>query len=229
LRPVAAEHDQSAWVRVAVPLLLIDSFVALITYADIVMVGIFLTPSDVAHYFAATRLAIVVSFFLTSVGSLAGPNLAALYAQGKTRDMQELLAGVTPWMTLPAAGVTLLLVVAGWPLLRLFGAGFETAYVTLVVLAAGNLVASANGPAGLVLNMTGHQDSCGKTYAVAAVANIVLNALLIPRLGIAGAALATTLTIIVTSGVLVFLVRRHLGLRSSVFGVLRLQRVSSPR
>jgi O-antigen/teichoic acid export membrane protein len=229
LKSVAAEYDRPAWMRVALPMLLIDSFVALISYADIVMVGIFLTPSDVAHYFAATRLAMVVSFFLTSVGSLAGPNLAALYAQGKTSDMQELLAGVTPWMTLPAAAVTLLLVVAGWPLLRLFGAGFDTAYVTLVLLAAGNLVASVNGPAGLVLNMTGHQGSCGKTYAGAAVTNIILNALLIPRLGIAGAALATTLTIIVTSGLLVFLVRRHLGLRSSIFGVLRLQRVSSPR
>jgi O-antigen/teichoic acid export membrane protein len=143
--------------------------------------------------------------------------------------MQELLAGVTPWITVPALSVTLVLAVAGWQLLRLFGPGFEAGYVALLLLAAGHLVASANGPAALVLNMTGHQDSAGITYGAAALTNIILNALLIPRLGIAGAALATALTTIGMSATLVTLVRRRLGLRSSIFGVLRTQRLSSPR
>jgi O-antigen/teichoic acid export membrane protein len=221
LRNVPAAYHQRAWLRVAVPLLVIDSFAALIMHADIVMVGIFLTPEDVAHYFAATRVAMVASFFLASVGALAGPNLAALHAQGKTRDMQELLAGVTPWITVPALTVTLLLVVAGWQLLRLFGPGFEAGYVALLLLAAGHLVASANGPAALILNMTGHQDWAGLTYGGAALTNIALNALLIPRFGIAGAALATALTTIGMSATLVTLVRRRLGLRSSIFGTLR--------
>ena len=229
LRNVPAAYHQRAWLRVAVPLLVIDSVAALIMHADIVMVGIFLTPVDVAHYFAATRVATVASFFVASIGALAGPNLAALHAQGKTRDMQELLAGVTPWITVPALTVTLLLVATGWPLLRLFGSGFEAGYVALVLLAAGHLVASANGPAALVLNMTGHQDSAGITYGAAAFTNIVLNALLIPRFGIAGAALATALTTIGMSATLVTLVRRRLGLRSSIFGVLKTQRLSSPR
>jgi O-antigen/teichoic acid export membrane protein len=221
LRNVPAAYHQRAWLRVAVPLLVIDSFAALIMHADIVMVGIFLTPEDVAHYFAATRVAMVASFFLASVGALAGPNLAALHAQGKTRDMQELLAGVTPWITVPALVVTVLLAIAGWPLLRLFGPGFEAGYVALVLLAAGHLVASANGPAALILNMTGHQDWAGLTYGGAALTNIALNALLIPRFGIAGAALATALTTIGMSATLVTLVRRRLGLRSSIFGILR--------
>ena len=139
---VPAAYHQRAWLRIAVPLLVIDSFAALIMHADIVMVGIFLTPVDVAHYFAATRVAMVASFFLASVGALAGPNLAALQAQGKTREMQELLAGVTPWVTIPALTVTVLLAVAGWPLLRLFGPGFEAGYVALMLLAAGHLVAA---------------------------------------------------------------------------------------
>ena len=229
LRNIPPAYHQRAWLRVAVPLLVIDSFAALIMHADIVMVGIFLTPVDVAHYFAATRVAMVASFFLASVGALAGPNLAALQAQGKTRDMQELLAGVTPWVTIPALTVTVLLAVAGWPLLRLFGPGFEAGYVALMLLAAGHLVASANGPAALVLNMTGHQDWAGFTYAGAALTNIALNALFIPRFGIAGAALATALSTIGMSATLVTLVRRRLGLRSSIFGVLEAQRLSSPR
>jgi O-antigen/teichoic acid export membrane protein len=229
LRNVPPDYNQRAWLRVAVPLLVIDSFTALLMHADIVMVGIFMTPVDVAHYFAATRIAMVASFFVASVGALAGPSLAALSAQGKTREMQELLAGVTPWITVPALSVTLVLAVAGWQLLRLFGPGFEAGYVALLLLAAGHLVASANGPAALVLNMTGHQDSAGITYGAAALTNIILNALLIPRLGIAGAALATALTTIGMSATLVTLVRRRLGLRSSIFGVLRTQRLSSPR
>src|SRR5688500_14031085 len=56
VRHLPADYRQREWLRVAVPLLVIDSFGALILYADIVMVGFYLAPSDVAHYFAATRV-----------------------------------------------------------------------------------------------------------------------------------------------------------------------------
>jgi O-antigen/teichoic acid export membrane protein len=56
--------------------------------------------------------------------------------------------------------------------------------------------------------MTGHQDASARTYAVMALGTVVLNAVLIPRLGIVGAALAGTLTGVAGSAWLYYLVRR---------------------
>ncbi len=217
LRNVPPQHDQRAWLRVAAPLLLIDSFIALINYSDILMVGLFLGPSAVAYYYAATRTATLVTFFHASTAALSGPKIAELYSQGRIDDVKELFRGIAPWIALPSIAVTIVLIAGGTFLLPLFGAGFEAGLSALIVLAIGNLALSLNGPAGTLLNMTGHHDVTAKVYAVAAAANIALNALFIPRFGLTGAALATALSAGMMSFWLVFVSRRKLGISSATW------------
>ena len=208
LRGVRAEYEQRLWLRVAVPLLLIDGFGAIITQADIIMVGSFLGPVDAAHYTVAARTAALTTFFLGSIAGLAGPKIAELHAQGRRDDLPALLAGIAPWIIVPAAATTLGLALIGPWLLQLFGPGFEVGYPAMVVVALGYLGSSVAGPTAIVLNMTGHQDASARTYAVVALGNVVMNAVLIPRLGIVGAALAGTLTGVAGSAWLYYLVRR---------------------
>lgn len=217
LRNVPPHHDQRTWLRVAAPLLLIDGFTALINYSDLLMVGLFLGPSEVAFYYAATRTATLVTFFHASIAALSGPKVAALYSQGRIDDVRELFRGIAPWIALPSLAVTIVLVGGGAFLLQLFGEGFEAGLPALILLAIGNLVSSLNGPAATLLNMTGHQDTTAKVYAVAAATNIALNALFIPRFGLTGAALATALSAGMMSFWLVFVSNRTLGISSATW------------
>ena len=216
LRNVSPEHDQRAWLRVSIPLLLIDGFGALINYSDVLMIGMFLQPAAVAYYFAAARTATLVTFFFTSISTLSGPRVAELHAQGRTRELQQLVEGIAPWIAVPATAVTIVLIAGSSLLLRLFGQGFEAAWLALILLAIGNLVTSITGPAALLLNMTGHQDTSAKVYGAAALANIALNAVLVPRLGLTGAALSTAISVSVMSSFLVVLADRKLGIRTSI-------------
>jgi len=216
LRNLPPEHEQRAWLRVAGPLLLIDAFGALIMYSDILMIGLFLDPASVAYYVAATRTAALVTFFFTSISALTGPKIAELYSQGRRDDVQDLLRGISPWIALPATAVTIALIAGGSLLLPLFGEGFEAGWLALILLSIGNLVMSVNGPAATLLNMTGHQDTTAKVYFVATLANIALNAILIPRFGISGAALATAVSSGAMSSYLVFVAHRMLGIRTSL-------------
>jgi O-antigen/teichoic acid export membrane protein len=202
---------------VAAPLLLIDGFTALINYSDILMVGLFLRPSSVAYYYAATRTASLVTFFHASTAALSGPKVAELYSQGRIDDVRELFRGIAPWIALPSIAVTIVLIAGGSFLLPLFGAGFEAGLPALILLAIGNLVLSLNGPAATLLNMTGHQDITAKVYSVAAAANIALNALFIPRFGLPGAALATVLSAAMMSFWLVAVSRRTLGISAATW------------
>jgi len=64
--------------------------------------------------------------------------------------------------------------------------------------------------------MTGHERQTAYGMSVAAVVNIFLNILLIPRFGMFGAAIATACSIVIWNILLWHAVRKHLGINSLV-------------
>jgi O-antigen/teichoic acid export membrane protein len=220
IRGLAASYDPRNWLRTAGPLLLVDACWALMMYTDIVMIGAYLTPADTAHYHAAVRTGILVTFFYAAVLGLVGPTFAELHGRGRLREIQEVLTGVMPWMLGPSLATLAVLAVAGPLLLGLFGEGFAVAYPAMIVLAIGGVLNTAMGPASTVLNMTGHQDATARVLAVSAILNVLLNAVMIPLMGIVGAAVATSTTMVGQALVTTWLVRRQLGLQSSVLAML---------
>ena len=75
-------------------------------------------------------------------------------------------------------------------LLAIFGKGFQTGASALVVLAWGNLINAATGTSGAILDMTGHTRVKLLNSALSVALAIGLNWILIPPMGIVGAALA---------------------------------------
>ena len=83
------------------------------------------------------------------------------------------------------------LILIGRPLLSfLFGSDFVVAYWAMFFLVLGQFVNSISGSTGYFMNMTGHQTVFRNVMFLASVINVTLNLILIPDLGIQGAALA---------------------------------------
>jgi O-antigen/teichoic acid export membrane protein len=217
IRAVDSIFDNKTWLNTAISLLLMDAFVALTLYTDIVMVGFYLPPSSAGYYHAAVRTATLVTFFITAIGGLAGPRIAHLFAQGKVAEIQALIRGVTPWIMIPATIAAVIIIAAGHQLLRFFGAGFDSAYLPMVILVSGYFIASALGPAALLLNMTQHQTTSARIYGIAAVGNVALNAILIPVLSLTGAAIATALTTSCAAYALATAAHRKLAVNTAFF------------
>ena len=80
-------------------------------------------------------------------------------------------------------------------LLGLFGPAFAAQHWTLVVLALGTAFQAAGGPSAAILQLTGHEGR----YVPVVAANVVVRLLgfliLIPWLGVLGAALSATLSL----------------------------------
>ena len=74
------------------------------------------------------------------------------------------------------------------------------------------------GPVERLLNMLGEQRACAAVYAIAFALNLVLCVVLIPRIGIDGAAVATSTALIVESILLFFVTRRRLGFHVFIWG-----------
>jgi O-antigen/teichoic acid export membrane protein len=84
---------------------------------------------------------------------------------------------------------------------------------------AGQLLNSFAGVVGFVMMMTGHQHQSMRILIVSAVANILLNATLIPTLGLVGGAIATSLTLILWNTWMVVYVKAKMNINTTAIQI----------
>jgi len=209
--------DFLSWLSVAFPIFLIEGVSFLLTNSDVVVVGIFLEPHDVAIYFAAAKTMALVHFINFSVKAASGPRFSSIIAEGTRQQLAAAAIDAARWTFWPALGVGLVVLAAGHLLLSLFGGAFTAGYVLMAILLAGILAKALVGPAETLLMMSGKQNICVALYAGALTANVVLNVLLIPHFGIEGAAIATASAMAVEAVLLHLAVRHALGIALFAF------------
>lgn len=205
------------WIRVALPIFLIEGFGFLLTNSDVIVVGLFLDPDSVAIYYAASKTMALVHFVLFSVKAAAAPRFSALYGQGDRTGLARFAGETVRWSFWPSLAVGLGMLLVGDFLLSLFGPAFTAGYGVMVILLLGIVAKAAVGPGEVLLTMAGQQKLCMVLYAVALAANIGLNITLIPLFGIEGAAAATAGAMAIEAILLFVAVRRMLGITIFAF------------
>ncbi|MCX7847292.1 MAG: polysaccharide biosynthesis C-terminal domain-containing protein, partial [bacterium] len=87
-------------------------------------------------------------------------------------------------------------------------------------LCCGQVVNACAGSVALLLTTTGHESEALKGVTLGAVINVIGNAILIPRLGITGAAIGTAVSTVVWNVALAVYVYKRLGINPTIFGGL---------
>lgn len=209
------------WLGSALPMVMITGLEVINSQTDIIMLGAMTTEEQTGIYAVAARSAALVVFVWGSVNMAIGPIIARTHYGGDRAAVQDIVrksAIVIFLCTVPICGALYLF---GNKFLALYGLEFVAGQTALDILLIGNLVNALAGSVGLILKMTGHERDVLWTGMMAAVVNVVLNTLLIPRFGIEGAAIATTISMSIwplAAGAMVF---RRLGINPTVFGRLR--------
>lgn len=166
-------------------------------WIDVLMLGFFVSSSELGQYQLAYQTAALLGFALVSVNSVF-PTIAADYhTTNQKYKLKITYIVITKWVSM----ITML--GAGWLLLsadsflNIFGSSFagQTRQVLTIVIIAQVLVASA-GPCGELLLMSGEEKLQAVNTIITAFINLVLNYMLIPQLGIIGAAIATSISIV---------------------------------
>ena len=134
-----------------------------------------------------------------------------MHAQGRREELRRFVK----WSTRSILVVSLMiggaLAIVGERVLGFFGSEFVSGYPVLLVLIAGHVIAAASGPLTSLLTMTGHQGRAAALHGVSTLTNALFIALLTPRFGIVGAALATSLNLALTQVALIIAARQQLG------------------
>ena len=215
--PGPKAHEIAVWLKTSFPMLLVCTFYALLTYTDILMLQQFRPPEEVAHYYAASKTLMLVAFVYFSVSAAVAHRFSEYHATGDRARLAEFVAASVRWTFWPSLAAAVVVLALGRPLLWLFGPSFVDGYPLMFVLAAGLLARSAVGPAERLLNMLGEQRACAAVYAAAFAINLVLCIVLIPRIGVYGAAVATATALVSESILLFILARTRLGIHTFVW------------
>jgi O-antigen/teichoic acid export membrane protein len=216
--PGPAELDARVWLRVSAAMLLLTGAEMVRMNTDLVLVGFLLGPADVGVYTAAVRTATLVSFVLNVTSVVAQPSLASLHAENRRADLARFVATTTRSIFVISLLIGAALGLCGQLVLGRFGPGFTASYPALLILIAGHVLVAAFGPLTSLLLMTGHQGAAAAIYGVSAISGAALNIVLIPRFGIAGAAVASGLNLLLMQIALALIVRLRLGLSFTPFG-----------
>lgn len=216
LSAVQPAYHARHWFAVSLGFLLIDGFRMLLDNTDILLVGHLLDPHSVAIYFAVIRTSGLIGFIAFSVNAFAVPRFAEIHSTGSRADLQAFVSHVIRMMFWPSLLAAVAMALLGPTLLSLFGPDFGAGYPAMLVVLVGLVLRAATLPVEYLLNMTGHHRDTMRVYAAAAAANVALNLVLIPALGILGAAVASYAAMLGGNLWLYRLVRERLGIEACV-------------
>jgi len=165
-------------------------------WIDVLLVGYFRSEADTGIYQAAAQVTFVFVVVLASFNAVFAPMIADLYHRGAHRRLSELYRTSTRWGLLLSLPLFVVIVVDPAGLLTLvMGSRYAGGAMPMLILAVGQMINLSTGAVGLLLVMSGRQNWWLAASAGALAVNISLNIALIPRYGLVGAAVATTLSL----------------------------------
>jgi O-antigen/teichoic acid export membrane protein len=178
----------------------------------------FRPSEDVAVYYAAVKTLALIAFVHFAVSAAVAHRFSE-YHVGEDRDrLKAILRDSIRWTFRCSLVMCAIVLAAGRPLLWLFGPDFVDGYHLMFILAIGLMARASVGPVERLLTMLGEQRICAAIYAVAFTLNLVLCIALIPRIGVEGAAVATSTALILESVMLFYVTKRRLNLHAFVWG-----------
>ena len=128
--------------------------------------------------------------------------------------LRSVLPGLILLVSAPICGA---LAIFPSVVLGFFGSGFQAGSTALTIVALGQLVNGATGPSATVLIMTGHELAAARAVGTGTLANLVLAILLVPPLGVTGAAIAFASSLALENIALVLIARRRVGVNVTAF------------
>ncbi|MFC6733676.1 flippase [Haladaptatus sp. DYSN1] len=195
-------------VAYSAPLILAMFLTVLLTQMDTLMVGFFRSSTEVGLYNAAYPLASSLLLFVSAFGYLYLPIISRLDAEGLRHEISAIYSVTTKWgfvATFPA--FLAVLVFADDILTMFFSAEYAPAGIALAILSLGFFTSATMGHNRTTLAALGYTTHMLFADIITLAVNLVLNVVLIPIYGFAGAAVATS-GAYVARNVVVYLVLR---------------------
>jgi O-antigen/teichoic acid export membrane protein len=209
-----------------IPLTMVNGIASIKQNVVFLVVGYYLTPSDVGIYRIAERVGSAALFFRAAIEKILQPEISRRWQRGALASYSDRLRKVTEINMVFNIAIFLLFIVSGDVILRTaFGDQSLAALTPILILFAGHFVNTAFGFNGMVLSMTNHARKLASIISFTVTVLIVLLVVFTQIFGVAGAAIATAMYLAITGALLWMAARRIAHLDISVFHLFRRSRI----
>ncbi len=212
VKQVKPQFVGKQWLVAALPFMFLGTTQLINSRIDVIMLGGIKGVKAVGIYTVIIGITQLTAFIHHSALSVLGPNIATLYSEGKFKQLEKLVqkSALAVFLFSLLIGGTIMLL--GNYVLLIFGSEFLTGRTAMNILILGQVFNALTGPVGIVLNMTGYQNYTAIATGLSAILNAILNFLLIPQWGINGAAIATTMSLIIINIINVIFMQKTLNI-----------------
>tara|TARA_B100000427_G_scaffold142558_1_gene118734 strand:- start:333 stop:1859 length:1527 start_codon:yes stop_codon:yes gene_type:complete len=186
--------------KFSLPLMFVSAIGIIMHWTDILMLGNLKDEEIVGLYHPVERTAGLIRMILFAFASIFAPLFSQYYHEKNETKMLEVLQLSTKWILLTSLPLFIFLILFSDTMLMLFDFEYKNKDLfALPILTIGIMIQAIFGLGSSSLTMSGFQKYNFINTLVALFTNILLNIILIPDHGIAGAALATTISLLLIS------------------------------
>lgn len=181
--------------KVSLPMLSAKYLTTLYTWLGTLILAAYVAPDEVGIFNAAARMSAFATMPLIAVNNISGPRFAEAFGENDEKSMRKTVKLATRLIFWTAMPIMLLFYIFPEFIMGVYGKEFKSqeAILTFAVINAGQVVNFMTGPVTQLLNMTGRQLVTQRYAIITTFTSIGLSFLLIPSMGMLGAALATAI------------------------------------
>lgn len=172
----------------------------------------FADSADVGIFRVGLQFSLLLSFLLSAVESGMSPQIAALHSQGKLHELLGATKQMTMLLCILGGVPSMVLIIFAPQFLSILGPEFPAGATAMRILLAGQVLKLLSGPVGSYMIMTGLGRMSLWNAINSAIVVLVLCALLIPIMGIQGAAIAGAMSTVVRYATATFVLWREHGI-----------------
>nr|WP_246606663.1 flippase [Lysobacter antarcticus] len=207
------EKTQKDWLSAAIWLSLLASSQVISQQVDIILVGALVDAQQAGVFKVAVSAGTLIVFSLNAVNLVTAPYFSRLIAQDNHLALQRLVTRSSQFTLLCAVPLCLALYFGSdFIVSKVYGVGFDGAASCIRILCVGQLVNAAFGAVSGLMTMARQQRTVAAVFSGSLIINICVSLFLIPVYGIEGAAVGSSLSLIIWNICLAVLAYRRLGI-----------------
>lgn len=211
----AMSESVADWRGRAAPLVLAALFIGVFADLAIVISRLFLDAAQTGIFGVCLKISLFVAFAIQAIHQLILRDTADALQREEVAQVRSIVSKANLLTITGSIASFVVVYVFGAEILGLFGEEFKAGYKCLLLLMFAQVLRAAAGPATQVLTLSGHEKSCVPVFAVSIAALVLGNAVLVPLLGLNGAALAVLGVFAIWPFWLASLVQKRIGLRTA--------------
>ncbi len=182
--------------KFALPLVIARIFTKIRQRGDILLLGFFVSVSQVGLYTIVYKTANALSEISDSLVSVFNPMISASFEKGDLSTLSSQLKILSRWIFSLTVPLIFFALFHAKPILSVLGDRFVGGEISLIILLLGFLFQMTTAPTGQMLTMSGNPQITLINTVGIGVINLVLLLVLIPLYGINGASLAVAISML---------------------------------